>query len=173
MLLPFEQRTTLPIKPRLDSHVLLYHQQGEQIDLYAYYSVMQGSAFLQNVGNWTEDGGLRLIPEVERRDFHAQKLRIASAETPPFVHSLRKGASRGFILDLVQEMEQHFNFEADFVASFDGFYGTKVNGSWIGMIKMLLDNDADLIAADLAMNIQRLEGNCEHAKNKGFFFASD
>ena len=158
ILLPLDQRESLPLKPRLDSTVLLYDDQGSIIDFYDFFSVMQGQAVLNLVGNYTDLSGLTLFLQ-KREDFQGQELRVGAIESFPFITRINASHADGFIVELVATLEDKFNFEARFVASFDGYWGSKVNGTWIGLIKMLVDNDVDFVAADLAMNPQRLQGS--------------
>ena len=101
---------------------------------------------------------------VEHLNLKGKVLRIASTESPPFVVSIANDSVEGLVGDLLVELGARFNFRASFVRSADGFYGGKdANGTWNGMIRMLVNREVDLVAADLVYNAERVEGK----KSKG------
>ena len=71
---------------------------------------------------------------------------------------LEHKSAEGFVPDILQVMSETHDLEIEYVESFDGYYGTKVDGSWNGLIKMVLDETVDFVATDLAMILQRSLG---------------
>ena len=50
----------------------------------------------------------------------------------------------GLDVEIVNALAQYVNFQIDYTSPPDGDWGTVVNGSWTGLIKQLMDGDADI-----------------------------
>lgn len=86
-------------------------------------------------------------------------------QEPPFIN-IDKNCTRldpsdktcysGLCIELVEKLAQELQFEYVFIESFDKKFGSpEANGSWNGLIKMLLDGDIDVGAVNFAMNKAR------------------
>ena len=67
--------------------------------------------------------------------------------------------AHGFIFALIELIQAKLGFKAKFLQSKDGNYGSEVNGSWNGFVKMLLDKDADMVAAGFSLTAKRSTGD--------------
>ena len=64
----------------------------------------------------------------------------------------------GLFYDVLKLMKKSLNFTTTLTRRFDGNWGKKdKNGTWNGMVKSLLDGEADLIATSLTVNKDRYE----------------
>ena len=62
------------------------------------------------------------------------------------------------MIDVVGLLQQELNFTVFPVQSFDGSFGVKLdNGSWTGIVKMLIDKDIDVSVVDLSVTADRAE----------------
>jgi len=89
--------------------------------------------------------------------FHAtraQEFRVASLNlSVPYLMTGEDGNYEGFIIDMLDEMDIGYKI----VSPEDRRYGAlnENSGKWSGMMGMIIDNKADLIAADLTMTAHR------------------
>ncbi|KAF8790071.1 Glutamate receptor ionotropic like protein [Argiope bruennichi] len=89
-----------------------------------------------------------------------RKLRIASLKSFPF-QDVRKTddyhyTGEGFSFEIVKQLSQHFNFTYDIVVPDDLDFGVLINGTrWTGLIGMLLNNKADMVASPLSITQER------------------
>ena len=65
----------------------------------------------------------------------------------------------GFMFDLIGTLQAKLGFKVKFIPSKDGNYGSEVNGSWNGFVKMLLDKDLDIIATGFSLTAKRSTGD--------------
>ena len=65
----------------------------------------------------------------------------------------------GFMFDLIGTMQAKLGIKVKFIPSKDGNYGSEVNGSWNGFVKMLLDKDLDIIATGFSLTAKRSTGD--------------
>ena len=72
----------------------------------------------------------------------------------------------GLIFDILEIMQDIYRFTIDFKISADLNYGAKVNGTWNGLVKMLLDQEIDLAAAILSMTHERYQGINKSLRNQ-------
>lgn len=78
---------------------------------------------------------------------------------PPDENTIYEGNARyeGYVVDLVNRIQQNLKFKYELEIVPDGQYGTRnaATGKWNGMVKYLLDRKADLAIADLTMTYER------------------
>jgi len=63
----------------------------------------------------------------------------------------------GFLMDMLDALENDLAFEADLYLVEDSKYGEIVNGSWVGLVGELESGKADIILASLNVNGKRAE----------------
>jgi len=63
----------------------------------------------------------------------------------------------GFLMDMLDALENDLAFEADLYLVEDSKYGEIVNGSWVGLVGELESRKADIILASLNVNGKRAE----------------
>lgn len=121
----------------------------------------------KRLGDWNIDRGLQDSTQTVFDDFGVQAiknktLRVSIARTAPYVnlkpdHKELRGNDRyeGYCIDLMNKLaaQLQFNFVLHEVA--DGAYGKLKNGTWNGMIRELLDWNADLAIVDLTITKER------------------
>ncbi|XP_046564373.1 glutamate receptor ionotropic, delta-1-like [Haliotis rubra] len=81
-------------------------------------------------------------------------------ESPPFVFRREMNDSiifSGVSIDLLNELARRLNFSYTTVEPEDGEWGAHVNGTWTGLIGMLVEKKADLVLAPLAVMKSREE----------------
>ncbi|XP_076246197.1 glutamate receptor ionotropic, kainate 2 isoform X2 [Calliopsis andreniformis] len=124
------------------------------------------------IGYWDTDGLHAVGSEQEREDYwtksiEQKKFKITTKVGPPYVMEVTDSATRGilieqtryegFCIDLIEEIAKHLNFKYEFELVPDGNYGTynKDTKQWNGLIRRLLDHDADLAICDLTITYER------------------
>lgn len=124
------------------------------------------------VGYWDLEGIHSVGSEQEREDYwtksiEQKKFIISTKVGPPYVMEVTDSATRGilieqtryegFCIDLIEEISKQLNFKYEFELVPDGAYGTynKETKQWNGLIRRLLDHDADLAICDLTITYER------------------
>ena len=71
--------------------------------------------------------------------------KIGYVLSPPYVIVDGKTNEKfGIYPDIIHDLAKRLNFTFDFVPSYDGKYGNlEANGSWNGLIQMILNKDID------------------------------
>ncbi|KAK6182270.1 hypothetical protein SNE40_009990 [Patella caerulea] len=64
---------------------------------------------------------------------------------------------KGFLADLAIMLSHEFNFTYTFVQPKDQIYGHKVNGTWRGLVGLLVRHEVDMVLADIADASDRRE----------------
>ncbi|KAG7201434.1 hypothetical protein KM043_004194 [Ampulex compressa] len=123
-------------------------------------------------GYWDLDG-LHFITNDKERDrylyksIEQKKFKITTRLGPPYVMEVPEGATRGvvidqkryegFCIDLIDKIASLLNFKYEFELVPDKQYGTynAETKQWNGLIRRLLDRDADLAICDLTITYQR------------------
>ncbi|XP_017753499.1 PREDICTED: glutamate receptor ionotropic, kainate 2-like isoform X1 [Eufriesea mexicana] len=123
-------------------------------------------------GYWDPDGLHSIDSEQERENYlyksiEQKKFKISTKLGPPYVMEVTDSATRGilieqtryegFCIDLIEEIAKLLNFKYEFELVPDGKYGTydKETKQWNGLIRRLLDRDADLAICDLTITYER------------------
>ena len=144
----------IPPVESYDSSPIYYQNNKTHTEFYQHAEGKE--EHLQHLASWNEMSGLTLHSNFGKEEIRDKTLRIATNRSPPFVTRLLNDESaEGFVPDIVAVMSEAYGFKPSYVESFDGYYGTKVNGTWNGLIKMVLDDAVDFVATDLAMILQR------------------
>ncbi|XP_003706416.2 glutamate receptor ionotropic, kainate 2 isoform X2 [Megachile rotundata] len=121
---------------------------------------------------WDPDG-LHLIENEQERESYLyksielKKFKITTKLGPPYVMEVTDSATRGilieqkryegFCIDLIEEISKLLKFKYEFELVPDGNYGSYVKETkqWNGLIRRLLDRDADLAICDLTITYER------------------
>ncbi|KAK9303590.1 hypothetical protein QLX08_004755 [Tetragonisca angustula] len=121
---------------------------------------------------WLPDG-LHSVDSEEGRESYLyksigqKKFKISTKLGPPYVMEVTDSATRGilieqtryegFCIDLIDEIAKLLNFKYEFELVPDGNFGTynKETKQWNGLIRRLLDRDADLAICDLTITYER------------------
>ncbi|XP_029035806.1 glutamate receptor ionotropic, kainate 2-like [Osmia bicornis bicornis] len=123
-------------------------------------------------GYWDPDGLHSIDNEQERESYlyksiELKKFKISTKVGPPYIMVVTDSATRGilieqtryegFCIDLIEEISKLLKFKYEFELVPDGNYGTydKETKQWNGLIRRLLDRDADLAICDLTITYER------------------
>ncbi|XP_043794556.1 glutamate receptor ionotropic, kainate 2-like isoform X4 [Apis laboriosa] len=124
------------------------------------------------IAYWDPEGLHAADNEKERESYlyksiEQKKFKISTKLGPPYVMEVTDSATRGilieqkryegFCVDLIEEIAKLLNFKYEFELVPDGNYGTlnKETKQWNGLIRRLLDHDADLAICDLTITYER------------------
>ncbi|KAM7307983.1 glutamate receptor ionotropic, kainate 3 [Ixodes scapularis] len=128
-------------------------------------------AGLASIGTWSLKAGLKItrttsmVQEEILDTLKRKTFRITTLINSPYV-MLKKSASQlsgndrfeGFCVDLVRELSLLLGFRYQLRLVRDGAYGTKDStGRWNGMVRELVDREADLALGDLTITYVREE----------------
>ncbi|XP_043256506.1 glutamate receptor ionotropic, kainate 2-like [Colletes gigas] len=124
------------------------------------------------IGYWDPDGIHTVGSEEERENYwyksiEQKKFMITTKVGPPYIMEVTDSATRGilidqtryegFCIDLIEEISKLLNFKYEFELVPDKNYGTynPETKQWNGLIRRLLDHDADLAICDLTITYER------------------
>ena len=152
---------------RLNTKLVFYAWEEDRVVLRERYAV-RGIAVESNVGTWSESAGFEVEkPQIwERRtNLLGSAVRVASVHLPP-LHELyfedandetgRITGGGGFFIEPLNYLAKKLNFTLVFNAPVDGKFGAvDSNGTWNGLIGMVLEGGADLAAAALTRTMER------------------
>lgn len=144
---------------------LKFDKFGQRTDFSLEYILHKNNTF-KKIGTWdlkdkisdnlkqSDDFGLEAIMN--------KTLKVTVALTSPYVkHRLNyteyTGNDRyeGYCIDLMNKLAKKLHFKYEIKVVSDGQYGKIQNGSWNGMVKELLDWQADLAIVDLTITKER------------------
>lgn len=144
---------------------LRFNQYGERYDFDLEYVIYKSNGFnkaatwnthnrLGDMAKHADDFGLQAIRN--------KTLKVTIARTPPYVmfkqdHEQLEGNAKyeGYCIDLLNLLAAKLGFKFVVKEVADGQYGKIQNGSWTGMIRELLDWEADLAIVDLTITKER------------------
>ena len=66
---------------------------------------------------------------------------------PPYVIKNSSGVYSGYFIEILEIIAQYLNFTIQFREPRDGQYGAMVNGEWNGMIREIMEKEADVAGA--------------------------
>ena len=102
-----------------------------------------------------------IFPNVEY-GFNGQLLRVASQLWPIYVtikgEDLNKTIYGGSFMEVLDIVSQDLNFTYEVKIAPDGHWGSKVNGTWNGIVGLLHNKQADISVAPLTTTPQRATG---------------
>lgn len=144
---------------------LRFDRFGQRVNFNLEYILHKNNTF-RKVGTWSV--GEQLSDNLKHSDdfglqaIKNKTLKVTVARTPPYVmyrenYTEFSGNDRyeGYCIDLMNKLAKklHFNYIIHEVG--DGQYGKIQNGSWTGMVRELLDWQADLAIVDLTITKER------------------
>ncbi|CAG5132019.1 unnamed protein product, partial [Candidula unifasciata] len=114
------------------------------------------------VGSWSPYSGIRSQERVFNnafKDFGGRKLLVGSIEAAPFVIK-RKTENRtefeGFCINILRELANKLNFTYEIIEAPDKMAGAKDgNGSWTGVVGMVLRGEVEFGIGPLSITTQR------------------
>ncbi|XP_014473269.1 PREDICTED: glutamate receptor ionotropic, kainate 2-like [Dinoponera quadriceps] len=123
-------------------------------------------------GYWDQDGLHFTQTEKEHESYlfksiQEKKFLISTRVGSPYVMEVNDGSARGvlidqkryegYCIDLIEHIANHLKFQYKFELVPDGQYGSynAKTKSWDGLIRRLLDREADLAICDLTITYQR------------------
>ena len=131
-----------------------------------YLLLRQGPLIEQPIGEWNKDKGLRIYETDmwrRRNNLHGSVIRWTAIKypvlSPEFVHDEEGNlAGKGFLMDMMYMYARELNFTVVLSESVDKKFGGKTkNGSFNGMVGMLVRNETDIVAAHMVITEQRSE----------------
>ena len=154
----------LSMKLRLDTRLFLYINWGRSIHLKEMYAVL-GKTIIREIGTWDEEKGLSVTSTniwERRTDMMGITIRVATVNFP-ILHEILYDKSetsiiggRGLYLDPIYSLQERLNFTCKLIPSVDGYFGgSGINGSWNGVVGMLIKGQADIAAAALIITKER------------------
>ncbi|XP_076358817.1 glutamate receptor ionotropic, kainate 2-like [Tachypleus tridentatus] len=126
---------------------------------------------MKTIGTWNQRSGVhfnktyKTVLQEVMRQLKNRTLRVVSIINPPYL-LLKNAAGKltgndqfeGYCVDVVRELSKILGFNYAIHLVRDGSHGTKnENGEWNGMIRELIDREADLALADLTITYEREE----------------
>ena len=148
---------------RLDTKLYLYASIENTTKIREIYNV-NGKSVMNVIGTWNEDDGLVVsLPNMWDRRNNLTGMEITATTTNwyPF-HMLDCNKSdtfvvggSGFFIDLLKVLAQKLKFTVKVIPSVDGKWGFQINGTWNGMLGMLVRKEADVIVAGLTKTKER------------------
>ncbi|XP_046553424.1 glutamate receptor ionotropic, kainate 2-like isoform X2 [Haliotis rubra] len=93
---------------------------------------------------------------IEGNVFPPRKLRVTTKIEPPFVQRNRDtGEFEGHLIDILKEISKLLQFEYNVSLVPDGKFGSKKSYGWTGMVRQLLENEADVALAPFQITPSR------------------
>ncbi|XP_076374002.1 glutamate receptor ionotropic, kainate 1-like isoform X3 [Tachypleus tridentatus] len=126
---------------------------------------------LKKVGSWNQQTGVKFTTPYKEvlddvmRQLRNRTLKIVTIINPPYT-MLKEPTDQlngndqfeGYCVDIIREISRILGFKYHIHLVRDGAHGTKSElGEWNGMIRELIDKEADLILADLTITYEREE----------------
>ncbi|XP_046651122.1 glutamate receptor 1-like [Daphnia pulicaria] len=103
----------------------------------------------------TADGNDPMDNEI----IQGRHFRIGTIHAPPYIIIEHTGRNishvNGFVHQIVSWLAEKHQFTFEYVGPPDGAYGAFVNGSWNGMVGMVIAGEIDIIAASLSVTYPR------------------
>ncbi|XP_063599999.1 ionotropic receptor 25a-like, partial [Penaeus indicus] len=128
------------------------------------FMILRGrTAERKSLGEWEAGmpGTLMFKSGMNLNDFQAVTVyRVTTVQQPPFIMKRVNEDGQeefyGYCIDLINEIKKIVNFEYEIAEAPDGKFGTMdENHEWNGMIKQLIDKQADIALAPLSVMAER------------------
>ena len=151
---------------RFDTFLFVYSTSVSTIHLKEIYGV-NGKTIVTQIGTHKEGSGLSISATNmwdRRTDMEGMEIRVATLSYP-FLHELYYDklntsviGGGGLFIEPLNILAQKLNFSMKFMSSIDGQWGAmNQNGTWTGLIGMLIRGQADIAAAGLSLTFERTE----------------
>ena len=153
---------------RLNSEVYVYECRDSVITLDEVYAISGHGIVRQEIGRFEDEEEATLdVSEFiwERRsDLKGVTLTNVVLDFGRFAEMQRTengtiDGGKGLSVEIVQQLSEELNFSIKFVDSYDGNWGAKdpESGRWNGMIRMLMEDEADICTTALSITPERNE----------------
>ena len=163
--MPEELQPHIPL--RLDTRVLFYNKTNAGYALWESYRIKGGPTIKEDLIEWSPNPeGIRVLVDelnpLERRgNLGGIALTNAALEWPRlYIATVNDRGTitggSGYFPDVVSALKTRLNFSVRFASPEDGNWGTlDANGSWNGLVAMLVDGEADMVACGLSVSLAR------------------
>ena len=170
IILPLDFARDMELKPRLDITVIVYENySGYEARLFKMPHASSPDQNMSQIGTWNTDQGLTMTNKNLQGmlvDLTGTTIKVATLPAPPVITRFNQTSAEGFAGDMISLMAETHGFELRFFPSFDGKYGSDVNGSWDGFVQMLIERQVDLVGAYFGMTQERSKGNLISLNNR-------
>ena len=145
-------------RTRLDINVVFYESTDNGYTLKENYNIKNNAVVVsQTVGSWSNESGLRAYDRDWRRRranlrgvvLHDSLVRhtvLTQFETADGKVVI-EGTKTGMFQEILQHMQAEMNFTTEVILPPSTTFGRKKNGSWVGLMGMLVDKRADIVTA--------------------------
>ena len=167
--MPIEYMSLIDL--RLDSKIFFYSaNSADGFDLIESYAIKGGTPIAKTLDVWhpgvktkLNQGQLSLATSImgRRPDLQGAVLRHSWFEDPPYVKHVIDESGQvvstvGYNAALLTELQGQMNFSIEDVPPTIPHWGRFKNGSWHGIVGMLVDRDIDVSAVGILMMPERL-----------------
>ncbi|XP_050536810.1 ionotropic receptor 25a isoform X2 [Daktulosphaira vitifoliae] len=112
----------------------------------------------KQLGSWTAENGLKMENEALDRVIRQRFFRIGTAQSIPWTFlDETDGKWKGYCIDLIEKLSKEMNFKYELIIKKDIGIPNRVNKSWNGLVKGLIEGELDIVVAALAMTSEREE----------------
>ncbi|XP_069683257.1 glutamate receptor-like [Periplaneta americana] len=143
----------------LDCLFFVAQNRGEEVVLTDVYSLTSKLA-VSHFGTWSLGGGLRIASfsfYSRISDLRGSVVTATTVHGPPMT-AINKDTQQisGFLGEVWKELEYRMNFTTRLVLPADNSYGSlSANGSWSGMVPLLMEGQAQIAIGDFTINEPR------------------
>ena len=164
-ILPGEFLPHVPL--RLDTRILFYNKTRDGYTLWESYRIKEGPAVSEDLIEWSPHPGKTRIltrhlnPWERRGNLDGVVLTNGVLEWPRlFIAGVDSdGATTGgtgYFPDVLSALKTRLNFSVRVASPEDGNWGTlSENGSWNGLVAMLVDGEVDMVSCGLSISLFR------------------
>ena len=154
--------------PTLDSNVFTYqvNSDNDAIAVFETFTIQGQKQREHQIFEWLNNTVTFIGKEKfeRRKDLSGVKIRVGLAEDYPFVFfppgwDFRNNTkAKGMVIDILRNFQKVTGLKVQYTPSEDGLWGAKVNGTWNGLVGMLVRRKIDLSATNLSISPQRSRG---------------
>ena len=162
LVVPFDLVNKMHLRLRLDSRVLLYKEtQSGGYEVFESYAIKGGTPITKLLFVWSPGLELPLAIDFLASRSNLQEVKLKNSwfnSTPLVILAQGNDYSNavGFSVDILNDLQSQLNFTYESVSPQKGKWGWKLkNGSWSGLVGMLLDKKIDMTAVGTLVNIKR------------------
>ena len=150
------------LKPKANSRIYFFEQiSNDSLEITEFYSVCDPPIEVSNhVESWQNGALLKQSTSLlhRRSDLKGCTFKVGVVEYKPylFITGTNISTIRGFDIELLKYLKEAMNFDFVYVFPDDGEFGSKsANGSWSGLVKLLVDKEIHFTASSLANTFER------------------
>jgi hypothetical protein len=149
----------------LNTRLFFYKEMDSNFVMLERYAIRGGPIITQEIGLWsrTTHKTIKINNIWERRsNLRGVKFRCATIEIPlmsKLTYDQNKNSTHGtgYFLEPFNMLKPNLNFTVDFYTSPDGLFGMEINGSWNGLIGMLISDVVDIVTTATTSTLARRE----------------